>query len=191
MPRPKIQPKLASGLFYFNGEPISRTAVYETNKEMEDRATRYRCGTCGKPINLHGQLLCCNCKFSRPASPIRTTEVGREQLLDTIGRITSVADYHAKHRTSPTRPSVSSLSKRHREDKKEEETMDEYMDALIRRCTTARERVFTANGRLVMPSREKVKATERLQGESEPVVYARPTSPARSPTAPSRHNAHY
>jgi hypothetical protein len=170
MPRPKIQPRLAAGMFYADGAPISRTSIFEPSPF--ETALRYRCGTCGQPINIDQQLLCTACmRSSVPVSPVRTSAYGKQKLLLTIG-----ANPGINKSQQATRPPSQQIV-----DALEDKTFDEYFHILMNRSDTAREKLCTASSRLVFNASERVKFTGRLQGDGHPVFVRSPSPSARRP----------
>ena len=183
LPRPKVDFKYPSGLFYCDGDPLSRTQFLDNEHATPE--SKYLCGTCGRPISDNYQLLCLGCStVLTPGSPLKTTRLRKKQLLDTIGNFGNIstqelADFPST-RTLATRlshdsldASVSSNGSRFGAG---------YMESLMLRATTDKERFLLATSRVHFPSKLKVKTTCQLQDECEPFMSDRPRSPfAASP----------
>lgn len=185
LPRPKVDFKYPSGLFYCDGEPLSRTQFLDTDDVEPEMNNKYLCGTCGRSINVDHQLLCLGCSnVLTPGSPLKTTRLGKKQLLESIGSTHNMSmqgfDDFPSTKTLATRWSHDSLNSS--VNSNDSRFGAGYMESLIQRVTTHREKLLTATTRVHYPSKLKVNTTRQLQDECEQFVSNRPKSPyARSP----------
>lgn len=169
-PRRKVQFQNPSGLFYFEGEPLSRTEIFEPRASTAFE--KYRCGTCGRviPLRQEGELMCRNCKFGVSLSPIRTTASEQRKLLDSIGRA-----------PSPLKGLKSRPSTQEQLILNNKPAFEGLFETLMKKHSR-QEQICLNSSRLVFPSREKVLHTARLQENQPPVNSPRDSRTSRRKT---------